>query len=249
MSREKRRRGSTRRLRTAAASSSGSGRSIPMIPVVIVVGVIAVVGLIAFLIWQSGKEPSLASGAAAEHELDPAPDKAGDYVNLPEIYEDERGLATYASDGSTPNTAPHVTRDVDYVADGNSNPPAGGPHWGSGSCSADPEDTPRFCGPVRSGIYRQPWEASSLIHSMEHGGTVIWYNTTDQDVIDDLEDFLNDNRDKNLVLTPYPEMEAEHIAITVWSRIDLIPVSEYSQDRLDDFMDDWYCKFDPEGFC
>ena len=88
-----------------------------------------------------------------------------------------------------------------------------------------------------------------MIHSMKTGGPGIWYNTTDQDVIDDLEDFLNDNRDKNLVLTPYPEREAEHVAITIWSRIDLIPVSEYSRDRIEDFMDNWYCKFDPEGFC
>ena len=190
--------------------------------------------------------PTLTASAAIE--LDPAPGLPGEYVNLPEIYKDERGLASYAG-GDVPNTAPHVSVDVDYVADGNSNPPAGGPHWGSGSCSADPEDTPRFCGPVRSGIYRQPWEASSLIHSMEHGGTVIWYNTTDQDVIDDLEDFLNGNKDKNLVLTPYPEMEAEHVAITVWSRIDLIPVSQYSRDRIDTFMDAWYCVWDPERFC
>lgn len=249
MSREKRRRGSTRRLRTAAASSGGSGRSLPTIPIVIVGGVIAVAALIGFLIWQSGKEASPRNVAAAEHELDPAPDKAGDHVNLPEIYQDERGLATYASDGSVPNTASHVTRDVDYVADGNSNPPAGGPHWGNGTCPPDPEDAPRFCGPVPVGIYREPWEASSLIHSMEHGGTVIWYNTTDQDVIDDLEDFANSNRDKFLVLTPYPEMEDESVAITIWSRLGLIPASGYSREFIDDFMDDWYCEFDPEGFC
>ena len=249
MSREKRRRGSTRRLRTADASSSGSGRSIPTIPIVIVVGVIAVVGLIGFLIWQSGKEASLGGGKAAEHELDPAPDKVGEYVNLPEIYEDERGLAKYASDGSVPNTAPHVTRHVDYVADGNSNPPAGGPHWGSGSCGEDPEDARRFCGPAPWGAYRQPWERSTMLHNMEHGGTIIWYNTTDQEVIEDLEDFAQSNRNKLIVVTPNQEMEEEQVAITIWSRIGLIPASEYSRQFIDDFMDDWYCKFDPEGFC
>ena len=244
MSREKRRRGSTQRRRTAAATSGGSGRSIPTIPIVIVLGVIAVAGLIGFLIWQSGKEPSLASGKAAEHELRREPDKAGEYVNLPEAYEDERGLASYAGNG-VPNTAPHVSRDVDYTDQGL--PPVGGPHW-AGRCSDDPEEAGR-CGPSQWGIFREPWEASTLIHNMEHGGTIIWYNTTDQEVIDDLEDFVNDNKNKLLVLTPYPEMEEEQVAITIWSRRGLIPASEYTRDFIDDFMDDWYCKFDPEGFC
>lgn len=246
MSREKRRRGSIRSRRTPAASSGGSGPSIPTVPIVIAVGVIAVVGLIAFLIWQSGKEASPSNVAASNHERDPAPDKAGEWVNLPEIYGDERGDASYSGDG-VPNTAPHVNEDVDYSDQGL--PPAGGPHWGSGSCPPDPEDAPRFCGPAPVGIYRAPWEASSLIHNMEHGGTVIWYNTTDQEVIDDLEDFANSNRDKNLVLAPYPEMAEDQVAITIWSRRDVISTSEYTRDFIDDFMDDWYCKFDPEGFC
>ena len=247
MSREKRRQGSVRSRRTPAASADASGPSIPTIPIVIFVGILAVVGLIAFLIWQSGKEAGPANAAAADHERDPAPDKAGEYVNLPEIYQDERGPASY-SGGAVGNTAPHVSAEVDYEADGNSNPPAGGPH-NAGVCGNDPEEAPRVCGPVPFGFYRAPWPAGALIHTMEHGGTIIWYNTTDQEVIDDLEDFVGDNRDKNLVLAPYPDMAEEHVAITIWARIDLIPVGEYSRDRIDDFMDDWYCEFDPEGFC
>ena len=153
-SRESRRRGSTKSKRTPAPSSGGSGRSIPMIPIVIVVGVAAVVGLIAFLIWQTGKEEGTRFAAAAEVESDPAPDLPGEHVNLPEIYEDERGLATYGSDGSVPNTAPHVTGDVDYEGVGNSNPPAGGPHW-AGGCGPDPEEAGQ-CGPAPWGAYRLP---------------------------------------------------------------------------------------------
>ena len=186
---------------------------------------------------------------AAVLELDPAPGLPGKYVNLPEIYKDERGPASYDTrDRDVPSTAPHVKIDIDYEADGNSNPPAGGPHW-AGPCGAEPENAPRFCGPAPWGIYRESWSPATLVHNMEHGGTIIWYNTTDQGVIGDLEDFVSGNRDKLLVLAPYPGMEAEHIAITVWTRIDLIPVSEYSRDPLEEFMDAWYCKWDPEGFC
>ena len=136
---------------------------------------------------------------------------------------------------------------MDYDAVGNSNPPAGGPHW-SGGCPRDPTEAEE-CGPAPWGIYRDPWPAETVVHNMEHGGTAIWYNTTDQAVIDDLEDYVGGNSDKLLVLTPYAEMEAEHVAITIWSRIDLIPVSEYSRDRINAFMDAWYCAWDPEGFC
>lgn len=245
-SRERRRRGGSRSRRTPKVSSGGrGGPSIPTIPIVIGVAVIAVAGLIGLLIWQSGKDASPGNEDAVTHERNPAPDKAGEYVNLPEVYQNERGLASYIG-GNVPNTAPHVNEDVDYSDQGL--PPAGGPHW-SGACGEDPEDAPRFCGPAPLGIYRAPWSASTLIHNMEHGGTVIWYNTTDQAVIDDLEDFANSNRDKNLVLAPYPEMAEEQVAITVWSRRGLIPASEYTRDFIDEFMDDWYCAFDPEGFC
>ena len=190
--------------------------------------------------------PTRRLAVAAALELDPAPDLPGQYINLPEIYQDERGLASYAG-GDVPNTGPHVMVDVDYSDQGL--PPAGGPHWGSGACTTDPTASPRFCGPAPRGIYRDPWPAATLMHNMEHGGTIIWYNTSNQEVIDDLEEFVGRNSDKLLVLTPYPEMEAEHVAITIWTRRDLIPVSEYSQARIEAFMDAWYCKWDPEGFC
>ncbi len=244
MSREKRRQGSVRSRRTPTTTAGASGPSIPTVPIVIFVGILAVVGLIAFLIWQSGKEPGTRFAAAADIEKDPAPDLPGEYVNLPEIYQDERGLATYGSDGTVPNTAPHVSVDVDYEADGNSNPPAGGPHWGSAGCTQDPEDTPRFCGPAPWGIYRAPWEPSTLVHNMEHGGMVIWYNTTDQAIIDDLEDFARDLFP--VVLTPYPDMEDEYIAVTTWGRIDKFPVSEYNRERVEEFEAAHNCRFNPE---
>ena len=42
--------------------------------------------------------PMTLSTSPAAIELDPAPGLPGEYVALPEIYQDERGLATYDSD-------------------------------------------------------------------------------------------------------------------------------------------------------
>lgn len=190
-------------------------------------------------------EPTSRFSAAAAVELDPAPGLPGEHVDLPSIYADERGLARYGGDG-VPNTAPHIMADIDYEAAGNTNPPAGGPHW-SGGCGTSPLEAPPFCGPAPWGIYRDPWHAETLVHNMEHGGMVVWYNTTDQAVIEDLEDFV-----KNLfpvVMAPYPDMEPETIALTTWARIDKFPVSEYSRERLQAFEEANNCRFDPEDFC
>ncbi len=88
------------------------------------------------------------------------------------------------------------------------------------------------------------WPAATVVHNLEHGGMVVWYNTTDQTIIDDMEDFVEDLFPA--VLMPYPDMEDEYIAITTWGRTDKFPVSEYSRERLREFEDAHNCRFNPE---
>ena len=160
----------------------------------------------------------------------------GEFVDLPEIYGE--------------GIAPHVTRSVDFVGDEN-NPPAGGPMFGNGACPDEPEGAPTFCGPAPWGIYRMPWEPETLNHNMEHAGVVVWYNTSHREFLDGLEDAVEDRlRDGDLmVMTPYDRMEEETVAITSWARIDKFAVSEYSEDRFDEFVDAHACRYDAEGFC
>jgi hypothetical protein len=216
----------------------------------VLVGVVAVVGLLAYLVWQGTQPEGNSFAGAARTEADPAPDLPGEFVNLQKIYGGSYG----ATEG--PNTAEHVTRDVDYVNDCaaddetvcNTNPPAGGPHWGSSACPEDPTDAPPYCGPVGWGLYREPWPAEALVHNMEHGGLVLWYNTTNQEIIDELEDIAERelNGEKLFVMAPYPDMEPETIALTAWARIDKFPVSEYSEERVDNFIEKLKCRFNPE---
>ena len=85
---------------------------------------------------------------------------------------------------------------------------------------------------------------------MEHGGAVVWYNTTDQAVIDDLEDLIVSRlRDGDiLVMVPYAGMEEGHIALTSWARIDKFPVEDYSRGRVADYLDVHVRRFNPESF-
>jgi hypothetical protein len=188
--------------------------------------------------------PSSESDAIAA-EADSDPSLPGEWIDLQGIY---GGPYPY---GTPP---PHQDGPIDYSAQGL--PPAGGLHWGpsdgwTGPCSEDPATALNNCGPVPWGIYRAPWHAESLVHNMEHAGVVVWYNTDEQDVIDQLEDFALENLENGiqLVLAPYPDMDAETVAITIWSRRDVMAAGELDIGRLQEFIDVLYCRFDPEAFC
>jgi hypothetical protein len=220
----------------------------------VVAGIIAVIGGIVYLVIESGKEAAPSNEAAQAVENDATWDGPGEYVNLPEVWKDGDTLAHYgANDG--PNTNSHVTREVDYSGETSPNsstglPPVGGPHWGQGSCGEVPAEAPAFCGPVPWGVYREPWPAAALVHNMEHGGVIVWYNTGDQTVIDNLEDWVADLGDDGAftVLTPYPDIPDDTVAMTAWSRRDVVPLAEVDEDRIKTFIRQLNCRFNPEGF-
>jgi hypothetical protein len=206
-------------------------------------GIAAAAVVIVFVFLQSREGRSGDKDAAIAAERDASTTIPGEFVNLPEIY-----------GGPYSETAGHVTQQVDYASDCsptnpemcNTNPPVGGPHW-SGRCGDDPTNAPSFCGPAPFGVYRAEWAPETLVHNMEHAGVVLWYNTDDQEVIDELEQYIGD-RGGNLVMAPYSDMEENTIAITSWSRIDKFPVAEYTLDRVEQFIDVNHKRFNPEGF-
>jgi len=231
--------------RTPVRAKTG-GRGVPWVPIGVVASVGLVIAVVVYLVIQSGQSASndLAKWANAEKETGTAPagELPGEGVDLQTIYD-----GVYGGGEGLANTGPHVTRSVDYETD-QGLPPTGGPHWGSSACGEDPASAPPFCGPVDWGIYREPWEAASLVHSMEHGGVVVWYSTTNQEIIDELEALVQGHLedDELLVLAPYPDMGEETIAVTAWARRDKFPVSEYTPERVETFIDTMKCRFNPE---
>jgi len=193
--------------------------------------VAAVIALIAIAIIQAGGGGTQSAGAEAERDRD---------TNLPGQWIDPG--ATY------PDDADHVEGSVPFCEDTttqltaegkvtcyHSNPPTSGPH--------SPTD-------AAPGIYSEPVPKENLVHSMEHGAVIIWYNCTDCDelvsqVRQVAEGYGGDGR--NLVMTPYPGMEANTIALTAWSRLDKFSVSEYSEDRLRRFVEAHERRFNPES--
>ena len=108
---------------------------------------------------------------------------------------------------------------------------------------------PQRCGPAPWGIFTDPWDAGTLVHNMEHGGVVVWYNTTDQAVVDDLTGLVLEELNRRLiVLSPYPDMEEGFVAITSWSRRLLVPVEDFDRDLFAEFIEVHERRFNPESF-
>jgi len=59
------------------------------------------------------------------------------------------------------------------------------------------------------------------------------------------EGYLKDGR--NIIMTPYPDMEADTIAFTSWSRLDKFPMDQYSDERLTRFVEAHERRFNPEN--
>ena len=116
-----------------------------------------------------------------------------------------------------------------------SNPPTSGPHGQSA---------------LNFRVYDAPQPKENLVHNMEHGGVIIWHNTANLAVINELAAITNAavNRQEFVLMTPYPGMEPETIAVTSWTRLDKFPVSQFSAQRVLNFITAHHKRYNPEGF-
>jgi hypothetical protein len=180
---------------------------------------------------------TLAASGAVAAEANDSTMLPGEYVDLSSMY-----------GGAYPETAHHVRGQVDYSVQG-VNPPVGGPHW-SAPCGTDPSTFPSMCGPVPWGIYREPWEVESLVHNMEHGGVVVWYNVSDLELRGRLEDVVRDLLEERhlVVIAPYPALPDGTIAVTAWSRIDKFGAADFTPERVMEFVRAHDRRFNPETF-
>jgi hypothetical protein len=125
-------------------------------------------------------------------------------------------------------------------------------NWSSPLCypSNPPTSGPHAASPAPFRVFSQPVGKEFLVHSMEHGGVVIWYNSSETAVIQKLTALTEANiqRGKEVVLSPYPGMEANTVAITAWTRLDKFPAAQLDIDRLQNFINVYERRFNPEGF-
>ncbi len=90
-------------------------------------------------------------------------------------------------------------------------PPTHGAHDGSGT--------------VRAGVYDEPLAEDAgaensiykAVHSLEHGGIIIWHDGLEDDELEDLKrEYRNESK---VIVAPYPQLEGgTHVVLTSWAR-------------------------------
>lgn len=101
-------------------------------------------------------------------------------------------------------------------------PPTSGPHWPPDQV-ADP------------GFYTAPVEAERLVHNMEHGQLIIWYDPAAPAAVrDDIEAFVEDNP-VAFVATPYDQVPEGNFSITAWTAS--MSCQQFSEAALADFRE------------
>lgn len=102
-----------------------------------------------------------------------------------------------------------------------SSPPTYGPHWPTGAAW---------------GVRADDIPDERQVRNLAEGGVLIQYNTDDQELINQLEQFASSQGDFPcyLIVAPFARMEAA-IAVTAWGAIETMDV--YDEERLQEFVD------------
>lgn len=166
-------------------------------------------------------------GAAASPVASPAPARASESRDTVQTF-DDMGRDHIAPGAPVPAY--------------NSNPPTSGPH------------SPRF---VDWGIVDQLPPKEVMVHNMEHGGVIVWYNCQGgpqpmtpaqcQELRTNLSAVVQPRlaARKEIVMGAYADMQ-QRIALTAWGKLDAF--DDFDAQRVARFIDTYERAFNPEGF-
>ncbi len=105
---------------------------------------------------------------------------------------------------------------VDY----NSNPPTSGPH---------------YVNPQSAGIYDKPIPDGNLVHSMEHGAVIIWYQSNlAKDQIEQLKNIYYSVGVNKKIMVPRDNLDVP-VALTSWGR--LLKLQAIDEAQIKEFME------------
>jgi len=218
--------------------------------VLVVASIALVSGIVAYAVLQTADSGTPGPSPSARAALDANPNLPGQYVRphpgpdgKPGTSDDGQHLGVGVS---LPICSPDVLAADSLITDPTadrtavancytSNPPTSGPMSGQ-------------TGGFR--IYQNPVPKEALLHTMEHAGVVVWYNTDNDAIKKQLESVVKDQQDRRrlVAMVPYPEMEPDTIALTAWTRLDKFSVDDFSRKRVEEFVAAHNKRYNPEGF-
>ena len=132
-------------------------------------------------------------------------------------------------------------------------PPTSGLHLGV-QRSARLSDGNVINVPPDPNVYDFPIPREVVAHIQEHAGVFLGYNCASADCRQSV------SRTERLVLgelalgarvvmAPFADLPEDTIALASWTRLDDFTPTEYTDERVRDFIKAHSCRFDPEGFC
>ena len=242
-----------RRTRTPGAPQKSRGGFLHSINYPVVGAAVAVVAIVAVIIYAVA-QANTGGGQPAwlKAELDSSPNIPGQYIPPHPGFDNVFDSGTNPQSDDRQHFQPGTVVPIctqDQINSGNvgnplcytSNPPTSGPHSST---------------PMPFTILQNPAPKENLIHNMEHGGVVIWYNTQNQDAINALKEVAQFNIDRKrfVVMSAYDGMDADTIAVTSWTRLEKFTVADFlkdqnaSKDQIQTFINKNLMRFNPEGF-
>ena len=98
-----------------------------------------------------------------------------------------------------------------------------------------------------SGFLGQPLIAESVVHNMEHGTVVLWYQPGDPDLAGEVNRLVRDFGQTCLIAGSFAPMSFE-VAATVWGRV--LPLTRFDREALAEFIREYRGERGPEaGVC
>ena len=141
----------------------------------------------------------------------------------PDMTAEEAGCGDVES--AEPQEAEHIAEGAEHEPY-NTNPPTSGPHYGSPLA------------PIGTGFYSEPVEAEKVIHNLEHGQIVIYYNPdAPEDTVDDIVT-LTKQEPEATVAVPYDDIEApSQLVLAAWANLQ--ECVQVAQEVVDEFRADF----------
>jgi hypothetical protein len=127
-------------------------------------------------------------------------------------------------------------------------PPTSGPHWIGGAAFTTPKG--RIVAiPPAWGVYDEELPKEALVHAMEHGGVIVWYNPAagcDGDCQSSVTRLVTHYvaGGRHVILVPYHGLHTA-VALTAWTRLERLDRVDVS--AIDAFVAAHDRRYDPEG--
>lgn len=104
--------------------------------------------------------------------------------------------------------------------------------------SSPPTSGPHFANVAEWGVYTEEIHDQILIHNLEHGGILIAYRPgIDPGIIAKLEAIAK-AFGRKVIMAPRAANDAD-IALAAWTRVEKFPASEFSEERVREFIRAW----------